>query len=184
MSILATLGSARAIFTASNGRDKVTCWDNRLHTSSRIDPLTPYPMWYRVRPRAWSPLGNSLLIAGWRRFCSGFFWISLFLETNLWTPLLNTSGGIVTVFQSSTTTMPCGQWTCKCPSPSQTGAWCCSTIQPSSVSFAWVSLIGRGKITISTKPHRLWDTWPCCQVVSSKECWKPRIRSSFFLFWF
>ena len=50
MSILATLGSACAVFTAPNGQDKIARWDNRLHTSSRIDPLLPYPTWYRVRP--------------------------------------------------------------------------------------------------------------------------------------
>ena len=108
MSILANVGSACAVYTAPNGWDKITQWDNHIHPTARANGLSPYPSWYQVRPRTWSLLCNNLLIISQHRFCSGFSQISLFLEMNLWTLQLATSSGTMTPFKSSIMMMPCG----------------------------------------------------------------------------
>ena len=128
MSILATLGSAHAVFTAPKGWDKITWWDNRLHMSSRINPMSPYPSWYQVRPRIWSILGDNLLIVSRCRFRNMFSQISLFQVMSLWTLRCVTNSGIMTLIKTSTTTMPYGRWTWGCHTPLQIGVQCCSTI--------------------------------------------------------
>ena len=172
MSILATLSLARTVFTAPNSRDKITRWDNHLHTSSRINPMSPYPSWYQVRPRIWSILGDNLLIVSWCRFCNVFSQISSFQVMSLWTPRRVTNNGIVTLIKTSTTTTPYGRWIWGCRMPLRIGVQCCSMIQHLFVFSIWVFLTGIGKTTIFIKPCRPWGIWPYCQVTSSTGCWR------------